>query len=120
EGSYELLSEEEIFLLDKMDAINRLLKPLGTKPFFSVAKKTPHSFGFSSHIKATIANNYEGAIHTGKMMRALVELVLSKQIEIKTGALVKHFEEKENYVNIPIHSAVGSIQFQAQTLSICT
>src|SRR5690606_38726686 len=32
----------------------------------------------------------------------------------------KHFEEKENYVNIPIHSAVGSIQFQAQTLSICT
>lgn len=121
-GSYELISEKEADALDKLDYLNNLLKGVTGKPAFLLANDKVKTFGFSSaHTKALIENTCEGELDTGKMMRVLVRLALSKGIEIKTGAMVTHFEDEKNQVIVCVKDALkNEIRFAAKKLFICT
>ena len=123
-GSYELLSDKDAGALDKLNELNQLLLPVtGETAFIKVADSKIKEFGFSgSYVKAMIENTCEGELNSGKMMRVLTDLVISKGVEIKTGADVKSFEEKANCVFVSVKDPFRADNwiFNSSTMSICT
>lgn len=113
-GSYELIGEHELPALPEIDRMNELLRPLLGGDAFTLAA---NEFGFNAaYVKAMIRNNFEGELHTGKMMRRLIDLAIHTGVEIKTGCAISHFAEKENSIAV----IVGEYAFEARQLGICT
>ncbi len=122
-GSYELIGDNEIAALDKMDYINNLLLPVTKQPAFKLANDKLGAFGFGKHaVKALVENTCEGELHTGKMLRALTDYALAKGVEIKTGAEVCRFDEEEKQVVVQVADPVrdNMLMLHCDTLSICT
>jgi gamma-glutamylputrescine oxidase len=122
-GSYELISDAELSALDKIEYYNKLLLPITQQPAFKLVNDKIQQFGFSSTFtKALIENICEGELHTGKMLRALADMAISKGIEIKTGAEVLRFEEDGEYVSVFINDPVRKTELvlHCAALSICT
>lgn len=121
-GSYELIGENELNALEKMDDINGLLLPVTKQPAFRLMNEKIHAFGFEKGaVKALIENTCEGELHTGKMLRALTDYALMKGVEIKTGAEVCGFDEEQQVV-VQVKDPVRdeTLQLHCDTLSICT
>lgn len=92
-------------------------------PAYKLAHEKIKDFGLStSYTKALIQNTCEGEIHTGKMMKALIDYALKLGIEIKTGAEVLRFEEGSNNISLelkdPFRKECWSLY--CNTLTICT
>lgn len=124
-GSYELLGREEVEegALDKIEYLNSLLQPITSKPAFRLANDKIEVFGFSKeHTRALVENTCEGELHTGKMLRALMQVAMQLGVELKTGAEVTRFEETERYVLVEVkdHSRGEPLPLHAGALSICT
>lgn len=122
-GSFELISEKELPLLEQLPYINHIIEQAtGILPF-RMASEHIAEFGFApGKVKAMIQNLGEGELHTGKMMRALIDYALSKGIEIKTGTEVSSFEEDGKVVVVNTADPVRqeAIQLQCNKLFICT
>lgn len=117
-GSHELISKKEEYALDKIDYLNSLLKSVTGQNAFKRADEKLTDLGFAQeHIISLIENNCEGAIHTGKMMRTLVDYALQHGVEIKTGVEVIGYEEDNTGVLI---NTKQSLTFRCNTLCICT
>lgn len=122
-GSYELISEKEQSCLNELERINKLLKPVLKQDAFNICNEKISEFGFkSSYTRYLIGNNLEGELHTGKMMRTLIDLCLMKGIEIKTGCEVLKIEEESKEVRVVVsHSYFKEeIVFSAPQVAICT
>lgn len=123
DGGYELLSLAEINAMDKLDYLNKLLKPVLGHNAFVDATEQIKTFGFStSHVTALIQNLGEGGLNSGKLMVALLQLAGQLGIEIKTGAEVLHFEEENKEVMIYVKSPHRKelLPLAAASLFICT
>ncbi|OJU75681.1 MAG: hypothetical protein BGO09_12210 [Bacteroidetes bacterium 47-18] len=123
DGSHELLQEHETDVLDAIDDLNVLLKDLDQNIIFSEAHDHIAAAGLSpAHFRYCIAANTEGSIDTGRMMKALMQLALSKGVIIKTGVQVTRFEEQADGVRVdaedPLRGSV--INFNCEKLVICT
>lgn len=95
-GSHELIAQQDIDVLGSMDELNKMLLEVTGKPAFRLANEKIRSFGFpASKVAALVEATCEGELHTGKMMRALIDLALQLGVEIKTGVTVEGFEEEE-------------------------
>lgn len=57
-----------------------------------------NSFGFNNVLPNIIWNSAEGQIHTGEMMRTLLSLVKSKNIELFNGLTILKIEDHESEV----------------------
>lgn len=100
-GSYELIDEANLPAIEKLQYLNQLLYPICHSEAFRLANERIAGFGFDQDFtKALIENTCEGELHTGKMLRALSDLALDHNIEIKTNAAVSHFEEIEKGVKV--------------------
>jgi glycine/D-amino acid oxidase-like deaminating enzyme len=122
-GSFELISEKELPLLEKLPHINHVIEHATGEIPFRLANEKIGEFGFAKDkVSAMIENLGEGELHTGKMMRALTDYALSKGVEIKTGAEVSSFEENGKVVVVTIKDPVRreSINLQCDKLFICT
>lgn len=122
-GSYELINEEELDALEKIDFLNQLLLPINKQASFKLNNTKIKEFGFSTrHVKAMIENLCEGELHTGKMMKALLAYALQLGVEVKTGVVVQSFEEEADRVAIMVADPVSqhTITLSSDTLSICT
>jgi glycine/D-amino acid oxidase-like deaminating enzyme len=123
EGSYELLSADELYANDKLDYLNSLVQPITKGIAFKRVDDKISRFGFSAaYTQGLIENCCEGSIDSGKMMRALTTLCISKGIEIRTGAVVSTFEEQAHDVKVWVEDPFRKtgMTFSCQTLSICT
>lgn len=122
-GGYELIAEKDLGAMDRLDYLNKLLRPkLGKNPFKD-GRKRIKEFGFSEKlVPAMIENVCEGGINSGQAMRSLIALAHEKGVEIKTGADVKRFEEDKDGVTIEVGDPFRkeSLLLRTQTLSICT
>lgn len=117
-GGYELLRESELVALDELDRINHLLYPLFGKTVYSICNERIHSFGFPAKaVNTLIFNPLESQIHSGKMMKNLIQLAAEKGVEILTGAQVVAFEEKADSVELAI---ADGPTFRAQQVAFCT
>jgi len=122
-GSYELISERETDVLDRIDYLNGLLLPVTRRPAFTLANDKINLFGFSrDYTKALVENTCEGELHSGKMLRALVAFALQSGVEIKTGAEVSQFESSDNGVTVSVADPFRKerLSLKAKTLIICT
>lgn len=124
-GSYELLGQQEIEegALQRIEYLNELLRPITQKPAFKLANGKIETFGFSTaYTKALIENTCEGELHTGKMLKALMQKAIQLGVEIKTGAEVVKFDEAEKYVYVEVKdiSRDTMLLLHGETLSMCT
>ena len=124
-GSHELLSEDDVSagVPDSIEYLNKLLLPVTHKPAFAIANDKINDFGFATaHVKALIENTCEGELHTGKMLKALIQKALQLGVQIKTGAEVLGFEDTPNHVYVEVWDTArkNTLLLHGETLSICT
>jgi glycine/D-amino acid oxidase-like deaminating enzyme len=111
-GSYEVFREDdnETFqhCMDGLAYINGLMRQtvLGKKEVFLV-KNDP--FSFKKCKKTVIFNPFEGQLHTGKMMQALIDQARSKGIFILNGVKITEIDQKTS-INILKTSKFGQIR----------
>lgn len=123
DGSFDLLRTHELGILDKIDYLNQLMRPVLGCDAFGITKKNAASFGFAAEFCAAVVENYcEGSLHTGHMLRALVDLAIEKNIEIKTGCHADGFEETKDRVVLRVGDSLRREQWKlhCQKLFICT
>ncbi|MCU0445008.1 MAG: FAD-binding oxidoreductase [Microscillaceae bacterium] len=117
-GGYELISEQELSALDKLEYINQLVKPIFGKAVYSAVSAKIAQFGFNPQfVKALIFNELEGQIHTGKMMQALLTYTQKQDIRILNNCQVNRLETIDNEVQITVNEHV---HFKAAKVAVCT
>lgn len=122
-GSHEFLYEHEASLLESMPRFNELLSDLHGKTIFQLADEKISEFGVSAlHYKHCISVSGEGAVHTGKMMRALWGLAQDLGVMILTGVEVSHWEETSQKVVIYTEDSYRKVtlSFSASKLLVTT
>ena len=122
-GSYELIAEHELDVLDKVDSINDLLKPVTGKGTFEVLSGNRlNGFSFSKqHTKAIIQNYCEGELHTGEMMKHLHQYALQKGVVVFTGAEVESMEDGPTCtVNVKRNLNNQTVAFHCRKIVLCT
>jgi len=122
-GSYELIAEHELDVLDKVDSINDLLKPVTGKGTFEVLSGNRlNGFSFpKQHTKAIIQNYCEGELHTGEMMKHLHQYALQKGVVVFTGAEVESMEDGTTCtVNVKRNLNNQTVAFHCRKIVLCT
>lgn len=122
-GSYELISDAESAALNQLAEINGLLQPVLGGTAFALADERIGDFGFSkAYTRHLVQNNFEGQLHTGKMMRSLIDYCLTLGIEIKTGCEVVAMEDSDNRVDVRCRNTGGTaeLHFTAGKVAVCT
>lgn len=97
-GGYEVFmpGEEQLFeaCLENIGVFNEELKRItGNDWIYSVCDKKIPDFGFSG-VKHMLLNSGEGQIHSGNMMRTLLQKVRESGVEVLTGIGVKSWERE--------------------------
>ncbi len=103
-GGYELFmtgeTERADNCADQINYLNKLLsKTVGSSAVYSVADVKIADFGFSN-VGRMIYNAFEGQIHTGKMMRALLRKVYELDVMILNGCEIKNIENTANQITL--------------------
>ncbi|MBL7766869.1 MAG: FAD-binding oxidoreductase [Chitinophagaceae bacterium] len=121
-GSYELLMESDLPVLDRLEELNQILFSELKTGAFSVVPNQALACGFNPDVvKGMIQNHCEGEIDTGMMMKNLILLVMSMGVEIKTGCEVMAMEDQSKHVMVHCKNPLSSeaILFKARKLIIC-
>ncbi|MFA6083651.1 NAD(P)/FAD-dependent oxidoreductase [Mucilaginibacter sp.] len=119
-GGYELFMNEEYAIasnaMDKIGYLNNLLKPaIDGHDIYAVSNAKIAGFGFSG-VSQMIYNAFEGQIHTGKMMRALLNKVYEQGILILNNCVISAIEHAEDHIHLV--SSQGS--FKADKVILAT
>lgn len=108
-GGYEIFRAEEVAIFEKcmtrMPEFNRIIGEItGEKEVYVPADGKIKEFGFHgvSHI---ILNLAEGQIHTGSMMKSLIDLVRQSGIAIFNGLTIERLEEQTD--RVALHTGPG-------------
>lgn len=121
-GSFELLRESEP-LREKMAMMNRLLFTEVGKIVFSEADDRVKAFGFNpAFVGGMIRNHLEGALDSGKMMKALWETARKRGIEIFTGCGVSQVKETARWVDLDASAPDTGLswRFRGTKVAVCT
>ncbi|WP_044202868.1 FAD-binding oxidoreductase [Flammeovirga sp. OC4] len=119
-GGYELITNQQKDYLDRTSEINKMLYPIFNDNVFSPADEKIGAFGFPHQtVKHLLFNQFEGQIHTGKMMKGLIDLARSIDIEIITGTEVIDFIDDGDRVIINCKNQFQKVDFYAEKISIC-
>jgi glycine/D-amino acid oxidase-like deaminating enzyme len=103
-GGYELFMNNEQIVasdaIDKIGYLNNLLKPaIDGHDIYSVSDAKIAGFGFSG-IRRMIYNAFEGQIHTGKMMRALLNKVYAQGVLILNNCAIAAIEQDGSHIRL--------------------
>jgi gamma-glutamylputrescine oxidase len=122
-GGYEFVFNNESIEKKEVEQINDLLHPLFKAKVFSIDNSVINKFGFNKNfIKHCLVTPFEGQLHTGKMMKALLAMALKLGVEIKTGAEVLKIETTNTAVEVLVSNPMfkNKITFKAEQCIICT
>jgi glycine/D-amino acid oxidase-like deaminating enzyme len=122
-GSHELISSEDMGVVEQLSSLNDWLMPITGAPAFKLANDRIPEFGLATtQVAGLIENTCEGQLHSGMMMRALTDYALQQGIEIKTGAEVKTWHDLESSVitevQDPFRKEVWTLS--SDTITFCT
>lgn len=103
-GGYELFMESESTVageaMEQLTYFNILLRQaIGKSDIYSVADAKIADFGFNK-ISRMIYNPYEGQLHTGKMMRTLLNKVYSLGVMVLNDCEIKKVENEGTNVSL--------------------
>lgn len=120
-GGYELFdaasapSQEE--LEHNIHYINSQLKPVtGSKKTFRVTDEKISTFGFGQ-TQHLVKNDLEGCLHSGKLLRALLQAVQSMGVQVFTALEVKNFHVFDDAIELETNRQVS---FHTKQLLVCT
>jgi glycine/D-amino acid oxidase-like deaminating enzyme len=120
-GGFELFHDEgeesTPDLSENAAYLNALLKPItGSKSTFQVANEhiAPFGFGNTTHM---VKNEIEGYLHSGKLLRCLLQKVQGMGVQVFCGIAVNGFEEGNGKVTI---NSAGKASFSAARVLVCT
>lgn len=120
-GGYELFDAEQSLpeeqLKHQIAYLNALLKNItGSKKTYRLAddKLERFCFGNTAHM---VENRFEGALHSGKLVQALLRTVQSMGVPIFLGVEIKRFEADGNNITITTDQ---HFNFSTRQLLICT
>lgn len=123
EGSHEMLTKKEEFVLDEIEHFNKLLKELNPQAVYENKTNIMSEFGFQPEAYTyCISNSTEGALHSGKLLASLIKRAISLGVEIKTGADVRQIVPQSNQVLVQVNSSFddSTLDFRAEQLILCT
>ena len=120
-GGYELLNESDNISLEKLENdiayLNSLLKSItDSKHTYKIENDKIEKFGFAG-ITHLIKNNFEGYLHSGKLVQALLQQVQSMGVNVINGIEIKAYEEKNNAIEVTTNQ---DFNFLTKQLLICT
>lgn len=120
-GGYEVFRETDEPLyeacLDQLSFFNTQFQSIiGRNNIYEKADERIDYFGFNG-VEHLIWNQAEGQIHTGKMMKALLDLATAKGIQIVNGLSISKMEDSANGVFLQTENGWD---FKAQKLLIAT
>ncbi len=118
-GGFDLLFDSHLGALQRLDEVNRKLRPLFGRDVFSVDESALAASRFGPQAKALVKNPLEGQVHSGKLMRALARLAAAQGIEIHTGAQVQKLEESGGEVQVHVARGNDAV-FRAPRVAVCT
>lgn len=117
-GGYELynaIDTEELGY--NIDTLNGKLQPItGTTNTFKKVDDKIKAFGFGQ-TKHIVENSLEGALHSGKLLQALLIAVQSMGVQVITGTEVTSFEQEPN--NLAVYTN-QQITFTTAQILVCT
>lgn len=122
-GGYELIRKKEFPFLERIDEVNDLLSGLFEDQVFKIDSTKIKGFEFNSEeLESMIFNQYEGQIHTGKMMKSLLFIAQKLGITILTGAEVVSLEDNGNQVSLTTRNLVTNkdLHFTSAKVAVCT
>ncbi len=118
QGGYEMITEKEIYCLDKIDKINNLLCSNFASDVFELTDHKIQEFGFSpTAVKHLVYNRYESQIDTGEMMKNLIAYCSQLGIQILNGIGVIALNEADNSVAV---ETTDGITFTVKQVAVCT
>lgn len=119
-GGYELITENEIDALSKIESINQLLFPIFQRNVFEIIREI-QDFGFGPKVKCIVKNHFEGELNSGMFLDSLWKKSQALGVKILTGAEVKTLDLSEKTISLsnPV-SGNSPIIFQAEQIAICT
>jgi gamma-glutamylputrescine oxidase len=117
-GGYELIDEEYLGAIEKIDYVNDLLKDVFKEAAFEISDEKINKFGFNSdYVKRMVFSGYEAQIDTGQMMKTLLKYTQFLGIQIINGCDVK--EVSCNNVSVYHNVLNEEITFTADYIIIC-
>ncbi|WP_338814004.1 FAD-dependent oxidoreductase [Bernardetia sp. Wsw4-3y2] len=135
-GGYELILDKQIPYINELDKVNHLLQPIfNGQNVFKTKDGLIEGFGFNArHVRRIVYNRFEGQIHTGKMMKSLLNYVQKRGVTVFTGCEVTDFEDVQiegkagkNNVSVKIKNPLQNedanfpdIELTASKVAICT
>src|SRR5690606_12091951 len=116
-GGYEIFRENDKDLmaqsLEHLEEINNWLKPIFNG---NIYKKSSQNFGFNQTL-GMMETEFEGHIHTGKMMKNFMKLVVSHDVSILNHVEVTNLEELKTGVEIELNSG---FKYKTGKVFLCT
>lgn len=98
-GGYECINKDSRFwpaLDDRISQLNKLLKDItGHRSIFKYAGDKLPGLGLQ-HFDTLIENSTEAALHSGKLVQALTQRLITKGVTILTGFQVKEWQKDNN------------------------
>jgi len=103
-GGYELFmdgdKEHADYCIGQIGRLNDLFKDaIGHSGIYSVADAKIADFGFKG-VSSMIYTPYEGQLHTGKMMRTLLNRVYDLGVLVLNGCEIQTVENEANHINL--------------------
>ncbi|WP_346236983.1 NAD(P)/FAD-dependent oxidoreductase [Niabella insulamsoli] len=97
-GGFELLTTDEP--LSQLSAVNSLLYDItGSTETFVLKNEMIASFGFEG-VSHLMENKFEGALHPGKLLSAMLKKTVALDIQMMYGTEIKSFEENSQGVTL--------------------
>jgi gamma-glutamylputrescine oxidase len=103
-GGYELFMQGEETgaeeAIDNIERLNKLLNPvIDGHDIYAVADAKIAGFGFNG-VSQMIYNPFEGQIHTGKMMRSLLNKVYQKDVLVLNGCEINSINNEGDHIRL--------------------
>ena len=119
-GGYELYDSSQIsteILHQNIDYINALIKPItDSKSTFKLADDSISQYGFGQ-TKHLVKNKLEGYLHSGKLVKALLQKVQALGVQVLSGIETTGFEEVNGKIKVNTNQPFN---FSTAQLLLCT
>lgn len=122
-GGYELISQKQIEIIDKIETLNHWLKPLFPNKAFHILNRKNKDFPFSPQIQRLVYLPNEAQIDSGKMMFNLIQYAQKKGVMMFTGTKVielNHETKTLKIQNTLYPHKKNYFELNAKKIIVCT
>lgn len=120
-GGFELLFENNVAALEQIERINTALRDIFPRAAFYERSDLIAEYGFGTkRVKAIVKSDFEGQIHSGRMMRSLAALAQERGVMLLWGADVRQIDHEPTAVQLHLKHNDESLTIRAAQVVLCT